>query len=68
MPDHPTTHLPTSHSPLKPGDRVKVHTPGFANLTFTIDYLTEELGQPLACGPYGCFAIHLLVKTDEPTS
>ncbi|WP_170139503.1 hypothetical protein [Larkinella arboricola] len=47
---------------------MKVHTPGFANLTFTIDYLTEELGQPLACGPYGCFAIHLLVKTDEPTS
>lgn len=64
MPEHPTTH-PASDAPLKPGDRVKVNTPGFPALTFTIESLTDELGQPLACGPYGCIALDLLIKTDE---
>ena len=65
MPDHLTTH-PAHDALLKPGDRVKVNTPGLPDLSFTIEYLTNELGQPLACGPYGCFAVHLLLKTDEP--
>ncbi|MGM9508791.1 hypothetical protein ACS5NO_13735 [Larkinella sp. GY13] len=52
-----------ANTPLKPGDPVRVKADLFHNLTFVIHYLTEEAGQPMACGPYGCFAIDLLEKT-----
>ena len=50
-------------TPLKPGDQVRVKADLFHSLTFVVDYLTEEGGQQLACGPYGCFATNLLEKT-----
>ncbi|MFD1145478.1 hypothetical protein ACFQ4C_30410 [Larkinella insperata] len=33
---------------LKPGDRMKVNTPGLPDLRFTFEALTDELSQPLA--------------------
>lgn len=58
--------LPTetaASTPPKPGDQVRVKADLFYSLTFVVDYITEEGGQQMACGPYGCFAIDLLEKT-----